>query len=70
MVVCMLARLVLSVHSLPYSHGATCRHGFSMQNATWYDGTGFVSQCPIPRGQNLTVRFQVSAAVTCRGRER
>ena len=34
-------------------------HGFSMNGAEWYDGVGYLAQCPIQAGTNFTYRFQV-----------
>ena len=34
-------------------------HGFSMGGAEWYDGVGYLAQCPIRAGTNFTYRFQV-----------
>ena len=39
-------------------------HGFSMNGAEWYDGVGYLAQCPIQAGTNFTYRFQVMHA-TC-----
>ena len=33
-------------------------HGFSMNGAEWYDGVGYLAQCPIQAGTNFTYRFQ------------
>ncbi|CAL8462933.1 g2467 [Coccomyxa elongata] len=35
-------------------------HGFSMNGAEWYDGVGYLAQCPIQAGTNFTYRFQVN----------
>lgn len=35
-------------------------HGFSMNGVPWYDGVGYLAQCPIKPGANFTYRFQVS----------
>ena len=35
-------------------------HGLSMKGAPWYDGVGYLAQCPIKSGTNFTYRFQVS----------
>lgn len=35
-------------------------HGFSMTSGPWYDGVGYLAQCPIRAGTNFTYRFQVS----------
>ena len=40
-------------------------HGFSMRNFSWYDGTSYVAQCPIPRGSSFTYRFQAWRAACC-----
>ena len=38
-------------------------HGFSMNGAPWYDGVGYLAQCPIKAGTNFTYRFQVSELI-------
>ena len=38
-------------------------HGFSMNGAPWYDGVGYLAQCPIKAGANFTYRFQASALI-------
>ena len=38
-------------------------HGFSMNGAPWYDGVGYLAQCPIKAGANFTYRFQASASI-------
>ena len=43
------------------SEGITIHwHGFDMKGVQWYDGVGYLTQCPIPSGANFTYRFQVS----------
>ena len=43
------------------SEGITIHwHGFDMKGVQWYDGVGYLTQCPIPSGGNFTYRFQVS----------
>ena len=39
-------------------------HGFSMNGVPWYDGVGYLAQCPIKSGGNFTYRFQVSESST------
>ena len=39
-------------------------HGFSMNGVPWYDGVGYLAQCPIKSGTNFTYRFQVSLSST------
>ncbi len=36
-----------------------------MRNFSWYDGTSYVAQCPIPRGSSFTYRFQAWRAACC-----
>ena len=36
-------------------------HGFSMNGVPWYDGVGYLAQCPIKSGANFTYRFQASS---------
>ncbi|KIY92885.1 Laccase-4 [Monoraphidium neglectum] len=35
-------------------------HGFHLIGNPWYDGTAYIAQCPIPRGQSFLYRFQVN----------
>ncbi|KAK9828854.1 hypothetical protein WJX72_002416 [[Myrmecia] bisecta] len=35
-------------------------HGFSMKGSEWYDGSGHITQCPIPSGANFTYFWQVN----------
>lgn len=35
-------------------------HGFAMKGQPWFDGTSWISQCPIFRGKNFTYAFTVN----------
>ncbi|KAI8468177.1 MAG: Cupredoxin [Monoraphidium minutum] len=35
-------------------------HGFSMQGQPWFDGTAWLAQCPIPRGESFLYSFVVN----------
>ena len=60
-----MTRKVVVANNLPddyplVSEGISIHwHGFSMGGAEWYDGVGYLAQCPIRAGSNFTYRFQV-----------
>lgn len=35
-----------------------------MNGAPWYDGVGYLAQCPVKSGTNFTYRFQVRESGT------
>jgi FtsP/CotA-like multicopper oxidase with cupredoxin domain len=68
---CMCAQVVVA-NNLPsdyplVSEGISIHwHGFSMGGAAWYDGVGYLAQCPIRAGTNFTYRFQARGCLVSR----
>lgn len=45
---------LLSGHLYNVAH--SCRHGLDQRGSEWYDGVGYITQCPIPVGSSFTYR--------------